>query len=109
MPRMFAAILLLGVAGPAQAVASTQSAQVPERFADGAGPAPTIHATRGVVKSIDPTTLVISRSRNRGDITFKLRSMTHRDGRIVVGSMIAVRYREEGKDHVATAIALQRP
>jgi hypothetical protein len=27
---------------------------------------------------------------------------------IVVGSTVAVRYREDGKNHVATAIALQR-
>ena len=33
----------------------------------------------------------------------------HRDGKIVVGSTIAVRYRDEGKDHIATAIALQKP
>jgi len=104
---MFAALLLLAVFVPAHVKASTQSAQVPARAAAGAGPASTIHATRGVVKSIDATTLVISRPRNRGDITFKLSSMTHRDGKIVVGSTIAVRYREEGKDHIATAIALQ--
>jgi hypothetical protein len=109
MPRIFAALLLLGMFVPAHVVASTQSAQVPERFTAGAAPAPTIHATRGVVKSIDATTLVLSRPRDRGDITFKLSSMTRRDGKIIVGSTIAVRYRDEGKDHIATAIALQEP
>jgi hypothetical protein len=106
MPRLFAAILLVGVFAPA--VMSAQSARVPEQLADKAAP-PTIHATRGVVKSIDEVTLVISRPRNRGDITFKLSSTTHRDGKIVVGSTIAVRYRDEGKDHIATAMALQKP
>ncbi len=106
---MFAAILLLGAFASAHVVASTQAAQAPERSSPGEGQAQTIHATRGVVKSIDETTLVISRPRNRGDITFKLNSMTQRDGKIVVGSTIAVRYREEGKDHIATAIALQKP
>ena len=106
---MFAAILLLGAFASAHVVASAQSAQVPEKSPPGAGQAPTTHATRGVVKSIDATTLVISRPKDRGDITFKLNSMTQRDGKIVVGSTIAVRYREEGKDHIATAIALQKP
>jgi hypothetical protein len=41
-------------------------------------------------------------------MTFKLSPTTHRDGTIVVGSTVSVRYREEGKDHVATAIALQK-
>jgi hypothetical protein len=67
------------------------------------------HATRGVVQSIDSTTLIVSRPRNRGDIAFKLSPATHREGTIVVGSTVSVRYREAGKDHVATAIALQKP
>jgi len=42
-------------------------------------------------------------------MTFSLTSSTHRAGVIVVGSTVSVRYREDGKNHVATAMALQRP
>ena len=83
---------------PATALAQTQTPY--------AGPA--VHATRGVVKSIDPDTLVVSRPRNRGDITFRLSSSTQREGTIVVGVTVSVRYRDEGEVHVATAVALQR-
>ena len=67
------------------------------------------HATRGVVRTIDASTMVIARAGNRGIMTFSLTSSTHREGIIVAGSTVSVRYREDGKNHVATAIALQRP
>jgi hypothetical protein len=67
------------------------------------------HATRGVVKSLDETMLVIARSSGRGDMTFVLRPSTRREGTIGVGSAVSVRYREEGKTNIATAVALQRP
>jgi hypothetical protein len=53
--------------------------------------------------------MVIARAGNRGRMTFSLTPSTHREGVIVVGSLVSVRYREDGKNHVATAIALQRP
>lgn len=65
------------------------------------------HATRGVVKHIDATTLVLERFAQRGEITFVLNAATRRAGTIVVGNTISVRYRDEGKLHIATAIALQ--
>ena len=74
----------------------------------GAGQALGTHATRGIVRTIDANTMVIARG-NRGIMTFRLTSSTHREGVIVVGSTVSVRYREDGKNHVATAIALQRP
>jgi hypothetical protein len=109
MPKHLAAILVLGALVPGQAMASAQSAQRSEMSAAAPGPTAAIHATRGVVKAIDDTALVVSRPRNRGDITFKVSSTTLRDGKIVVGSTVSVRYREDGKTHVATAIALQKP
>ena len=66
------------------------------------------HATRGIVRTIDANILVIARAGNRGTMSFSLTSSTHREGTIVVGSTVSVRYREDGKNHVATAIALQR-
>ena len=66
------------------------------------------HATRGIVQTIDATTLVIARPGNRDVMAFSLTPSTRREGVIVVGSTVSVRYREDGKTHVATAIALQR-
>jgi hypothetical protein len=65
------------------------------------------HATRGVVRSIDETTMVIARA-GKGEMRFDLTSSTYREGLIEVGSVVSVRYREDGKNHVATAIALHR-
>jgi hypothetical protein len=84
----------------------------PRQASDGtseAGQALGTHATRGIVRTIDANTVVIVRPGNRGIMTFSLTSSTHREGVIVVGSTVSVRYREDGKNHVATAIALQRP
>ena len=74
-----------------------------------AAQAPATHATRGIVRIIDASTMVIERGGNRGLMTFSLTSSTQREGAIVAGSTVSVRYREDGKIHVATAIALQRP
>ena len=108
MPVSLAAILVVAALAPGRVMASTQSA--PPSKAPHAASASTAstHATKGVVKSIDDNALVVSRPSNRGDITFKLSPTTHRDGTIVVGSTVSVRYHEAGKDHVATAIALQK-
>lgn len=111
MRFLTAAIVMIGGLAQMPAEAGLPVAQT----ADVSSPAPgaeaqaATHATRGVVKSIDSTTLVVSRPKNRGDITFRVSPTTHRDGTIFVGAPVAVRYREEGKTHVATAIALQKP
>lgn len=65
------------------------------------------HATRGVVTSIDATTLVISRPGRQGAMTFEMSAATARDGMPAVGSPVSIRYREEGSKHVATAITVQ--
>jgi hypothetical protein len=67
------------------------------------------HATRGTVQAIDGHRMVIARSGDRGRMTFSLTLSTRREDAIVVGSTVSVRFREEGRTNVATAIALQRP
>jgi hypothetical protein len=70
--------------------------------------AASVHATTGVVRSIDANTLVISRSGKKKDaLSFTLNGATRRDGAIAVGSPVAVRYQNEGKSHVATAVAVR--
>lgn len=67
-----------------------------------------MHATKGVVKSVDVTTLVITRSpRNGREMTFVLNPSTERDGNVTVGSTVEVRYRSEARRQVATVISVQ--
>ena len=67
------------------------------------------HSTRGVVKSINDSTLVITRrGKQAGELTLALNSSTHREGNIAVGTPVSVRYTHEGKDYVATAISAQQ-
>ena len=69
--------------------------------------APT-HATKGVVKSVDANTLVISHKGKTGaDMTFTLNPATHLQGSVAVGASVDVRYREDGKTYVATAVTAQ--
>ena len=68
------------------------------------------HVTTGVVKSINATTLVMTRSgKGSGEMTFEVNTFTRRDGTIEVGAPVSVRYREEGKNHIATALTVQHP
>lgn len=107
-PIPAALVIAACIAAPAAGLAQSAPPD-PSRESRGDTPAPdTLHATQGVVKSIDDTTLVVSRPHDRGDITFVLSTATHRAGTIAVGSTVSVRYRDEGKSHLATAIALQR-
>lgn len=63
------------------------------------------HAVRGVVKSVDDSSLVITRSgRKTGNLAFVLNPSTSHQGTIAVGSTVSVRYRTEGKTLVATAV-----
>ena len=64
------------------------------------------HSTSGVVKSVDASTLVISRSGK--DMTFAINASTQKGGNVAPGSQVTVRYQTEGKSMVATAIT-ERP
>lgn len=105
--RSLVVALLIGALAPTSAVGGTLT----DRPVPSMGPpdtAGTVHATRGVVKAISATTLVVSRPRNRGDIAFRLGPAVHLEGRPAVGATISVRYRDEGHDHVATAISVEK-
>jgi Domain of unknown function (DUF5666) len=66
------------------------------------------HSVKGVVKSIDASSLVITKSgKAGGDMTFTLNADTKRDGAPAVGSPVSVRYRSEGGAMVATAVTAQ--
>ena len=65
------------------------------------------HATAGVVKTVDATSLVITRAGSAGEMTFTLNPSTRRQGTIEVGSHVSVRYQEDGKTKIATAVTGQ--
>ena len=68
------------------------------------------HATRGTVKSIDDSTLVItSTGKNHSDMTFTVNGSTQREGTIAAGTPVSVRYHEDGKTNIATAIHAETP
>jgi hypothetical protein len=71
-------------------------------------PAALAYATRGVVQAIDAHMIVIARPRGRGTITFNVTPLTRREGVIVVGSAVSVRYREDNGNRVATAVVLHQ-
>jgi hypothetical protein len=94
------AVLLAGGAAASQANPPNAPAQ-----SHPATTAVSNHALSGVVKSVDATTLVVTRAgKSPGEMTFVLSPSTHRDGAIGVGATVQVRFRTEQDTHVATAI-----
>jgi hypothetical protein len=66
------------------------------------------HSTKGVVKSIDADTLVITRSARHGkEMTFVLDSSTLREGSVTVGTVVEVRYRTKASRSVAAVVSAQ--
>jgi hypothetical protein len=101
---------VLVTAGAASAAvpqtASTKKSASPTSAAKPAAAAS--HSVKGVVKSIDASSLVITKSgKAGGDMTFTLNADTKRDGAPAVGSPVSVRYRSEGGAMVATAVTAQ--
>jgi len=107
MRDAFAVLVISGALSmtPVAAVAATRA---PDSTSPDEGSQSMVarHATRGTVKSIDATTLVLARAGNRGEMTFELKPSTHREGTVDVGTMVSVRYRDDGARHVAIAIAV---
>ena len=88
------------------------------RAQSGAGPPPpkttaakvTLHATKGVVTFVDANKLVITRSPKHGkETSFVINTATERVGTVKVGSTVAVRYRTESEQKIATAVTVEHP
>jgi hypothetical protein len=109
-----AAIAALLMAGPAFAQ-SGQTTAKPKTTTAKSAPAPkpamaAVHATKGVVKSVDATSLVITKTAGKGpETSFVLNASTEKQGTIAPGSAVDVRYKTEGKSKVATAVSVQEP
>jgi hypothetical protein len=63
------------------------------------------HTTAGTVKSSSDTALVISKGGK--DQTFTVNASTEKTGTIETGSHVTVHYTMDGKNMVATAVAVQ--
>ena len=100
-----ALVAALAVAGAAQAAQATTAKK------DAAKPAATTKpaaAASHSVKSMDASSLVITKSgKAGGEMTFTLNADTKKDGAPAVGSPVSVRYRAEGSSNVATAVTAQ--
>ncbi len=108
MKRQIITALVVGAlsAAPLTALAAQAPAAAPA--ARTAKPAAATHSMKGVVKSIDAKTLVLTGSGgNHGDMSFALNASTRREGKVAPGNAVSVRYRDEGKTHVATAISVE--
>ena len=73
-----------------------------------AAPMPT-HAIRGVVKSISRSYVVINTGSGKKarQMTFVLGPSTEKDGDITIGAPVSVRYRQEGRTLISTAVSAQ--
>jgi hypothetical protein len=108
---MFALVAALAVSGAAQAAQATAKKDATTAKPAAAKPAAAAsHSVKGTVKSMDASTLVITKSgKAGGDMTFTLNADTKKDGAPAVGSPVSVRYRTEGSANVATAVTAQAP
>ena len=70
-------------------------------------PAPAVHATKGVIKSVSDTSLVISRPTAKvKEMTFMLDPTTQKKGTLAAGATVDVRYKTENKQNIATAVTV---
>lgn len=63
------------------------------------------HATNGIIKSADATSLVITKTaKDTKTTTFVLNAATVTKGTLAPGARVEIRYRAEGAQNVATAV-----
>ena len=103
-----AAVMAVPVVGFATIPQATPAAAKKEATKTTTKAAPT-HATSGVVKSVDDSTLVITKGGKKPEeMTFMLNASTHKEGAVAAGAPVSVRYHEDGKTHVATAVTVEQ-
>lgn len=94
-------VLVVALAAAGRAFAAT-----PQAASAKTATAAASHTVRGTVKSLDDSTLVLSRKKG-ADLTFALDSNTAKQGSPAVGSDVSVRYHNEGKTMMASAVTVQ--
>jgi len=104
MRHTFTALMFVGVLAFAP-VAFAQASKSSGSSAKHAATAETgSHSVHGVVKSIDDSTLVVTPSGKKTDMTFVVNQSTTKEGSPAAGSMVSVRYKSEAGKMVATAV-----
>jgi hypothetical protein len=112
---LFGALVAVPALGMAQTPASTPAPAPAAKSATAAKPAanetaakdPAVHAVKGVIKSVDANSLVITGSGAKAkERNFVLNSATVKTGTPVVGASVQVRYKTEGKQNIATAVTV---
>jgi hypothetical protein len=98
------AVPMSGLAAPAAVPGQTKST-APKSLKPAKSTSAENHSARGVVKSIDSTNLVIERAgKKKKELTFALDATTHRAGDIIVGSRVAVRYKNDASRLMAVDV-----
>jgi hypothetical protein len=108
MRRAAAALVLVGaivMAGGASGASHSESAGGQRASGSTSAVSLGAFAIRGIVRAVDAASLVIARSSKRSsEMSFVLRPSTQREGVIVVGATVSVRYVKAGDTLVATAV-----
>ena len=67
------------------------------------------HATKGVVKTVSATSVVITHQSagKQSETSFVLTSSTQRVGAVAAGATVEIRYITKGKQRIATAVSVQ--
>jgi hypothetical protein len=113
MPTMFPVAIVLMCALAVQSGTGTgTNVRLPAKPIASAQPAQhelATHATKGVVKSVSATAIVITRriGDKRTDTSYTVTPSTERLGELAAGVTVEVRYRTSGRQRIATAISVE--
>ena len=102
MKKLLQAVL---VAVAVMAVPAMSLAAQPKAAKSGKG-GTAVHTARGIVKSMDASSLVITEGKGAKahDMSFAVETSTAKEG-AAVGSPVVVKYHDDGSRHVATAVS----
>jgi uncharacterized cupredoxin-like copper-binding protein len=111
MKKLFQAAVVAAavLAVPALSVAAqTKPAATAPSQANPAAKAAVVHSARGVVKSMDASSLVLTektaKKKKSHDVKFVLDTSTQKTGNVGVGSTVQVKYHTDAKQRVVTEI-----
>ena len=112
MKKLFqvAVVAAAVLAVPALSLAAQTTPAAPtttKAKSDSKAAAGTVYSAKGVVKSLDGSTLVLtekSSKKKSHDVHFVVDASTQKDANIAAGSTVRVKYHNDAKKHVATEI-----
>src|SRR5690242_19371894 len=98
---ILAAMVAIPVLASAQSPSSKPASPSAKKTTTTAAAAPTMHATKGIVKSINDSTLIVTKVAGKGpETTFTVNPSTMKEGTIAAGTSVDVRYRVEGTSKI---------